>query len=208
MVFFALIGFSTWAGVSEFDQVISGEAKVVPSQQLQTIQHFEGGIVKEIHVRSGMDVTLGQALISLDPLESGAEYQAKRSEFIQALIRVRRLSAEHGGVEPVFDAFPIGNDAGAVPFADRLKLLFGRGGNKIVEAAGAMRVLGGGLGGVVDDLELEAQEIGGAVLHAAVALLRDLPFKLQLEIEVVLFRDDVSAAFLAGFVEMKDAILE
>ena len=104
MVFFALIGFSTWAGVSEFDQVISGEAKVVPSQQLQTIQHFEGGIVKEIHVRSGMDVTLGQALISLDPLESGAEYQAKRSEFIQALIRVRRLSAEHGGVEPVFDA--------------------------------------------------------------------------------------------------------
>ena len=46
VVFFALIGFSTWAGVSEFDQVISGEAKVVPSQQLQTIQHFEGGIVK------------------------------------------------------------------------------------------------------------------------------------------------------------------
>ena len=63
--------------------MISGEAKVVPSQQLQTIQHFEGGIVKKIHVRSGMDVTLGRALISLDPLESGAEYQAKRSEFIQ-----------------------------------------------------------------------------------------------------------------------------
>jgi adhesin transport system membrane fusion protein len=103
VVSFALVGFSTWAGLSEFDQVISGEAKVVPSQQLQTIQHFEGGIVKEIHVRSGMDVTLGQALISLDPLESGAEYQAKRSEFIQALIRVRRLSAEHRGVEPTFD---------------------------------------------------------------------------------------------------------
>jgi hypothetical protein len=50
-----------------------------------------------------MDVELGQALISLDPLESGAEYQAKRSEFIQALIRVRRLSAEHRGIEPVFD---------------------------------------------------------------------------------------------------------
>ena len=44
--------------------------------------------MKEIHVRSGMDVTLGQPRF-LDPLESGAEYQAKRSEFIQALIRVR-----------------------------------------------------------------------------------------------------------------------
>ena len=43
VVFFALLGFSTWAGLSEFDQVVSGEAKVVPSQQLQTIQHFEGG---------------------------------------------------------------------------------------------------------------------------------------------------------------------
>ena len=53
VVFFALIGFSTWAGVSEFDQVISGEAKVVPSQ-LQTIQHFEGGIVKDTRpVRDG-----------------------------------------------------------------------------------------------------------------------------------------------------------
>ena len=104
VVLFALMGFSTWAGLSEFDQVISGEAKVIPSQQLQTIQHFEGGIVKEIHVKSGMDVELGQALVSLDPLESGAEYQAKRSEFIQALIRVRRLSAEHRGIEPEFDA--------------------------------------------------------------------------------------------------------
>jgi len=103
VVLFALIGFSTWAGLSEFDQVISGEAKVVPSQQLQTIQHFEGGIVKTIHVKSGMDVEIGQALISLDPLESGAEYQAKRSEFIQALIRVRRLSAEYRGIEPEFD---------------------------------------------------------------------------------------------------------
>ena len=55
-------------------------------------------------MRSGMDVDINQALVSLDPLESGAEYQAKRSEFIQALIRVRRLSAEHRGVEPVFDA--------------------------------------------------------------------------------------------------------
>lgn len=103
IVLFTLVGFSTWAGLSEFDQVISGEAKVVPSQQLQTIQHFEGGIVKEIHIKSGVDVELGQALISLDPLGSGAEYQAKRSEFIQALIRVRRLSAEHRGIAPVFD---------------------------------------------------------------------------------------------------------
>ena len=49
----------------------------------------------------GMDVTLGQALISLDP-RVWRRVSGEESEFIQALIRVA-LSAEHGGVELVFD---------------------------------------------------------------------------------------------------------
>ena len=98
----ALISFGSWAGLSEFDKVISGQAKVVSSANLQTIQHFEGGIVKEIHVKSGELVKKNQPLISLDPLEQEATYQAKKSEFIQALIRVRRLDAEYKGMEPNF----------------------------------------------------------------------------------------------------------
>ena len=103
IVSLGLLAFFIWAATSEFDQVITAEAKVIPSLNLQTVQHFEGGIVSQIHVRSGEDVNQGQPLISLDPLESGAGYQTKRSEFLQALVRVKRLSAEHRGEELKFD---------------------------------------------------------------------------------------------------------
>ena len=90
----------TWAGTSEFDRVITAQAKVISSDNLQTIQHFEGGIVKNIHVKTGEFVRKGVPLISLEPLEAEATYEAKKSEFIQSLIRVRRLDAEYRGDPP------------------------------------------------------------------------------------------------------------
>jgi adhesin transport system membrane fusion protein len=103
IIFIALIGFGSWAGFSEFDKVITAQAKVISSENLQIIQHFEGGIVKEIHVKPGEVVSKGQQLISLEPLEQEASYEAKKSEFIQALIKVRRLDAEYRGEKPVFE---------------------------------------------------------------------------------------------------------
>ena len=64
IIFIALIGFGSWAGLSEFDKVITAQAKVISSENLQTIQHFEGGIIKQIHVKSGEVVFKGQPLIS------------------------------------------------------------------------------------------------------------------------------------------------
>lgn len=98
----ALIGFGSWAGMSEFDKVITAQAKVISSENLQTIQHFEGGIIQQIHVKSGQIVSAGDPLISLEPLEQEASYEAKKSEFLQALIRVRRLDSEYGGKSPEY----------------------------------------------------------------------------------------------------------
>ena len=63
----AVLIFFVWAAVSDFDQVISGEAKIVPFDKLQTVQHFEGGIIKEIHIRAGQKVSAGMPLLSLNP---------------------------------------------------------------------------------------------------------------------------------------------
>ena len=98
----ALIGFTLWASNSEFDRVITSQAKLISSEKLQTIQHFEGGIVKKIHVAVGQRVKNGDPLVALDPLETDASYQAKKSEFIQALVRVRRLDAEYKNLKPNF----------------------------------------------------------------------------------------------------------
>ena len=100
VILIATISLGTWAGTSEFDRVITAQAKVISSDNLQTIQHFEGGIVKNIHVKTGEFVRKGVPLISLEPLEAEATSEAKKSEFIQSLIRVRRLDAEYRGDPP------------------------------------------------------------------------------------------------------------
>jgi len=97
-----LVAFVLWATVSEFDQVISAEGKVVPSTSLQTINHMEGGVVKQIHVKSGEFVKAGTSLISLNPLEAGAGFQSKKFEFFQTLAKIRRLEAELKGGAPNF----------------------------------------------------------------------------------------------------------
>ena len=102
VVLIATASLGTWAGTSEFDRVITAQAKVVSSDNLQTIQHFEGGIVKNIHVKTGQLVKKGDPLVSLEPLEAEATYEAKKSEFVQSLIRVRRLDAEYRGEPPQF----------------------------------------------------------------------------------------------------------
>lgn len=100
----SVIVFFVWAAASDFDQVISGEAKIVPFDKLQTVQHFEGGIIKEIHVRAGQKVSAGMSLLSLNPLEASGGYQAKKYEFMQALARIQRLEAEFTNKPPVFSA--------------------------------------------------------------------------------------------------------
>ena len=99
----SIVFFLVWASVSEFDQVVTAEAKVIPFSKLQTVQHFEGGIIKEIHVKAGQYVKQGEPLVSLSPLEAGGSYQAKKYEFIQSKARIRRLEAEYEKKQPVID---------------------------------------------------------------------------------------------------------
>ena len=103
IVSLSVLFFLLWASFSEFDQVVTSEAKVIPFSKLQTVQHFEGGIIKEIHVKAGQKVKQGEPLISLNPLEAGGSYQAKKYDFMQAMARIRRLEAEYANKQPVFD---------------------------------------------------------------------------------------------------------
>jgi len=94
--------FVIWAGFSQFDQVISSEAKIIPFSKLQTVQHFEGGIIKQIHVRAGQVVSVGMPLISLNPIEVDGGYQSKKYDFMQSLARIQRLESEYSKKPPKF----------------------------------------------------------------------------------------------------------
>lgn len=91
-----LVALVVWAALAELDEVTRGEARVIPSSQLQVVQSFDGGVVEEIAVREGQVVDTGELLLRIDPtrfvstlLESRATAQAlqARAARLEALTR-------------------------------------------------------------------------------------------------------------------------
>ena len=81
-----------------------GQGRVIPSSQLQVVSNLEGGIVKDILVRSGQQVRRGDELIRLDPTQAGAEFGSGEATLIALDIKIARLQAEVQGREPVYPA--------------------------------------------------------------------------------------------------------
>ena len=64
-----------WAAFGKIDIVASAPGKIIASGRTKTIQPFETGVVRAIHVRDGMAVKAGDRLIELDPTMKLAEQQ-------------------------------------------------------------------------------------------------------------------------------------
>ena len=75
-----------------------------PSSSRKTIQHLEGGIIKEILVADGDVVHAGQTLISLEDTKARAEAESLQGQLWDATAREARLQAEQRGEERV--SFP------------------------------------------------------------------------------------------------------
>ena len=61
-----LAGFLAWANWAKLDEVTRGEGRVVPSSKTQLVQSLEGGIVKELLVKTGDHVAKGDILVRID----------------------------------------------------------------------------------------------------------------------------------------------
>lgn len=93
----ALIFFVTvvWSYFAEFDQVISANAKVYPFSRLQSVEHYEGGRIEKILVRSGDRVKEGDLLVTLSPIQTKGEFNIQRDNFTTLTIKQARLQAEY-----------------------------------------------------------------------------------------------------------------
>ena len=58
-----VVTFFAWSAIGKLEEVSAATGEVVPSSQLKTVQHLEGGIVRQILVREGDKVKQGQALV-------------------------------------------------------------------------------------------------------------------------------------------------
>ncbi|MFC1672630.1 HlyD family type I secretion periplasmic adaptor subunit [Pseudomonadota bacterium] len=98
-----VVAFFAWAIVGRLDVVSMAAGNVVPSTQVKTVQHLEGGIVDAILVKEGDRVETGQALVALESTASGADVQELKVRITSLTADVARLSAEIEGAEvPVF----------------------------------------------------------------------------------------------------------
>lgn len=87
-----------WAHHARVDVVTSGEGKVIPSSQVQTVQNLEGGIVAEIPTKLGQRVAQGDVLMRIDDTRFKASFQEARARDDALRARIARLSAEAQGV--------------------------------------------------------------------------------------------------------------
>ncbi|MEM7568348.1 MAG: HlyD family type I secretion periplasmic adaptor subunit [Pseudomonadota bacterium] len=99
-----LLALIIWASVAELDEVTRGQGRIIPSRQMQVIQNLEGGIVEDVLVAQGDQVSAGQVLMRLDTTQFNAAFTTGQDSFNALSAKVARLEAEADlAAAPVFD---------------------------------------------------------------------------------------------------------
>ncbi len=100
-VMIMLAGIITWANFTKLEEVTVTEGEVIPLGDVKTIQHLEGGIVKEIHVSDGQVVNEGTSLILLDLATSGVNREELQVRLDGQRLLKARLDAEARGKKTI-----------------------------------------------------------------------------------------------------------
>jgi HlyD family secretion protein len=99
-----VVGLGVWSTFAPLESAAIAVGTVESESSRKTIQHLEGGIIREILVADGDVVHAGQILISLEDTKARAEVQSLQGQLWDATAREARLQAEQRGDERV--SFP------------------------------------------------------------------------------------------------------
>lgn len=92
-----------WAAVGPLDIVSTASGEVIPSSKVKSVQHLEGGIIRDILVREGDVVATGQPLVELEETFSGASVEELEVRMTALTAEIARLNAlAYGQPEPEF----------------------------------------------------------------------------------------------------------
>ncbi len=87
-------GFLLWGTTANLAKGVSAQGIVVVEGKRKTVQHLEGGIVKEIFVRDGVKVKAGDLLVQLDGTKTQAQSNLLSIRLNTTIATLDRLSAE------------------------------------------------------------------------------------------------------------------
>ena len=88
------IGLGVWSATAPLARAVSAIATLKMEGDRKKIQHFEGGIVRSLHVIEGQLVNSGDLLVGLDPLQASASVTRLDAQLDQALASEGRLKSE------------------------------------------------------------------------------------------------------------------
>ena len=94
-----VLGIGIWSAFAPLESAAIASGVVESESSRKTIQHLEGGIVRDILVSDGDTVRTGQILIALDDTKVRAEVQSLQGQLWDATAREARLQAEQQGQE-------------------------------------------------------------------------------------------------------------
>ncbi|MBT4934633.1 MAG: HlyD family type I secretion periplasmic adaptor subunit [Rhodospirillaceae bacterium] len=100
-----IVAFGFWSTFSTIDIVSMATGEVVPSSQVKSVQHLEGGIIRKILINEGDEVKLDQPLVVLEPTANNAdvgELQVRLTSLRAEIARLKGLT--NAADTPSFDA--------------------------------------------------------------------------------------------------------
>jgi adhesin transport system membrane fusion protein len=98
-----LVIMTTWAGMTEIDQVKRAQGQVIASDRTQVIQAVDGGVLRELLVQEGDEVQAGQLLASFEKTRVRAALDDTQGKVMALRITLARLRAEVYGQKLSFD---------------------------------------------------------------------------------------------------------
>ncbi|MBI3712276.1 MAG: HlyD family type I secretion periplasmic adaptor subunit [Burkholderiales bacterium] len=88
-----IVVFIIWSALVSVDEITKGEAKVIPSQQLQVYPSLDGGIVTDILVKEGQVVNEWQVLLQIDTTRFESSVKENRALYLSLTAKAARLRA-------------------------------------------------------------------------------------------------------------------
>lgn len=106
LLLFAIVGFiaaaAYWTSQATIPVIARGEGRVIPSSQIQVVQHLEGGILAEILVREGEVVKAGQTLLKVNDIQFESKFSEDYAKYLGLSAARDRLEAEVSGKKPSY----------------------------------------------------------------------------------------------------------
>ncbi len=112
IVLFGVFGSILWSALTPLDSAVVAIGKVKVHSERKEIQHFEGGIVKNILVKEGERVQHGQLLLTLDETFANSDFDRISAQWHELKIREAVLTAQRDRIkQPNFSKKIINDDA-------------------------------------------------------------------------------------------------